>query len=432
MSSWGTKLPMMVHDVEAQLVEALPSSRGAKRRQGVVERFAAAFDETVGVHGPGRRSECGFDIRAGCGRARLPAMPRIRPLRVGTTVISPITRSRYTVREELGRGGFGIAYRAQTGRRRQVCLKITNDSVSWHREAYMAELLRGHPRVVQVREAFPILRRGHVRYAVAMELAEGTVADLVEGNPMRQRRVIAQTAGLLTALARLHDSGAVHRDITPYNVFVCPPNETLKLGDFGIARHGFNRRPVRADAFAPWFVDTDLYRGSQTRWSISDDLWQLGQLAAVLLTGVVRPIATREVRDLPCGDSVKYAIRRAIGEPAYRFSDAAAMSAALRRDTPLSFAPVRTLADKTVVFTGSLGRDLIRQQAVTLATKAGAAVLPNPSGLMDVLVVGETSPNWFAGEAGGVKILQTISLQEQGYPIKMITGNRFRRLVGMV
>ena len=107
------------------------------------------------------------------------------------------------------------------------------------------------------------------------------------------------------------------------------------------------------------------------------------------------------------------------------------MSAALRRDTPLSFAPVRTLADKTVVFTGSLGRDLIRQQAVTLARKSGAAVLPNPSGLMDVLVVGETSPNWFAGEAGGVKILQTISLQEQGYPIKMITGNRFRRLVGV-
>jgi eukaryotic-like serine/threonine-protein kinase len=272
---------------------------------------------------------------------------------------------------------------------------------------------------------------GQMQYAVAMELAEGTVADFAEDNPMRQSRVVAQMAGLLTAVARLHDSGAVHRDITPYNVFVCGPNETLKLGDFGIARHGFKRRPVRADAFAPWFVDTNLYQGSQTSWSVSDDLWQVGQLAAVLLTGVVRPIATREVRDLPCSDSVKYTIRRAIGEPAYRFPDAAAMSAALRRDTPLRFARLRTLNEKTVVFTGSLGRDLVRQRAAALAKKAGAQVLPNPSGMMDVLVVGDTSPNWFAGEAGGVKILETISLQEQGYPIKMITGNSFRRLAGV-
>ena len=356
-------------------------------------------------------------------------MAKVRPLRVGASVESPVTRSQYTVLEELGRGGFGIAYRAQKGRG-QVCLKITKDSVSWHREAYMAELLRGHPRVVQVREAFPIVEAGQVRYAVAMELAEGTAADFVDGNPMRQNRVIGQITGLLTAVARLHDSGAVHRDITPYNVFVCGPSETLKLGDFGIARHGFKKRPVRADAFAPWFVDTDLYQGSQTRWSVSDDLWQVGQLAAVLLTGVVRPIATREVRDLPCSDSVKYSIRRAIGEGAFRFPDAAAMSTALRRETPLMFSRLRTLTDKTVVFTGSLGGDLVRQQAASLAQKAGAQVLPHPSGMMDVLVVGDTSPNWFAGEAGGVKILETVSLQEQGYPIKMITGRQFRRLVG--
>lgn len=87
--------------------------------------------------------------------------------------------------------------------------------------------------------------------------------------------------------------------------------------------------------------------------------------------------------------------------------------------------------ERVLCFTGPLGRDLLRRDAAALAQQAGGRVLPNPSGKTDIVVVGDTAPNWTAGDDGGVKILETIALQEQGHPIKMITGKHFRALVGV-
>jgi BRCT domain type II-containing protein len=127
---------------------------------------------------------------------------------------------------------------------------------------------------------------------------------------------------------------------------------------------------------------------------------------------------------------MKLAIRRAIGEPVARFLDAQAMSAALGPDTTLHFADIRKLDGKNLVFTGPLGPGLKRKEAAALAKKRGANVLPDPSGSMDVLVVGNPSPNWIAGAAGGVKVLETLALMERGHRISFIDGAKFRRLVG--
>jgi serine/threonine-protein kinase len=356
-------------------------------------------------------------------------MASIAASRIGSRLVSPVTGKQYTIDAVLGVGGFGRAYRAKLGRR-HVCLKVTTDSASWHREAYIGELLDGHPRVVRLLEAFPLVRPGGIEYAIAMELAEGTVADAIEEDgPWSERRAVREVRGLLSAVARLHDSGAVHRDITPFNVFVCGPKRALKLGDFGIARHGAMGKGVRADAFAPWFVDTDIDWGSRQRWTFGDDLWQVGQIAVVLLTGELRPIRTREVKELDCSDGLKLAIRRAIGEPSQRFSGAQAMADALAHPHGLTFSRLSTLRGRTLVFTGPL--PIRRAEAERRARKAGAAVLDEASGRMDVLVVGNESPRWIAGSSGGVKVLETMALQERGYPIKMITGHHFARLVGM-
>ncbi len=352
-------------------------------------------------------------------------MKRLPRIRRGTTLTSPVSGRRYVVEDLLAEGGFGTAYVARRGRRR-VCLKLTADSLSWHREAYMAELLHGHPRVIQIHEAFPIYRGHRMLYAIAMELAYGAVADVVDGNPWREHRVVAQVRGLLTAIDHLHASGALHRDITPFNVYVVD-DDLLKLGDFGIARHG-PKKGVPADAFNPWFVDDDLFEGSRSRWTITDDLWQVGQLAAVLLTGDIRPIHTREVRDLPCSDGLKLAIRRAIGEPAQRYPDAKSLAVGLR-GTRLQFGRLRSLEARTISFTGPLG--ISRAEATRLARRAGARVIDSPSGALDALVVGDASPGWIAGTSGGVKILQVLALRERGYPITIITARHFLRLIGL-
>jgi serine/threonine protein kinase len=338
---------------------------------------------------------------------------------------SAVTSRKYVIEDVLAEGGFGTAYVARSGRRR-VCLKITTDSLSWHREAYMAELLHGQPRVIQVHEAFPVYRGRRMMYAIAMELAFGAVADVIDGNPWPERRVVAQVRGLLKAVDHLHASGALHRDITPFNVYVVDDN-MLKLGDFGIARHG-PKKGVPANAFNPWFVDDKLFEGSRRRWTITDDLWQIGQLIAVLLTGEIRAIHTSEVKSLPCSDSLKLTIRRAIGEPAHRYPDAKSFVAGLR-GAPLEFGRLRSLEGRTVSFTGPLG--ISRAHATRLARRAGARVIDSPSGALDALVVGDDSPGWIAGTSGGIKILEVLALRERGYPITMITARQFGRIVGL-
>jgi serine/threonine-protein kinase len=295
----------------------------------------------------------------------------------------------------------------------------------------MAELLGQHPRVVEVYETFPVISTKGVTFAVAMELAEGTLDEAIADRSWPEGKVRSEICGLLTAVGKLHASGAVHRDITPFNVFVCGPQQKLKLGDFGIARHGSHKKGVEAGTFAAWFVPGSVRWGDQVYWTSRDDLWQVGQLAAVLLTGALRPISTREVKTLPCSDGMKLAIRRAIGDPPQRFATAAAMIAAIKRSQGLTPSPVRSLKGRVIVFTGPLGAGLKRADAARLAERQGAVVLPQPSASMDTLIVGTTSPHYVAGSTGGVKVLETMALQDQGYKIDIVTGARFRKLIGM-
>ncbi|MCB9704992.1 MAG: protein kinase [Myxococcales bacterium] len=351
--------------------------------------------------------------------------------RVETKVIkSPESRRSYRLGELLGKGGFGTVWRCTTSALKgQLCLKLTRDQESWLREAYMAKLIGDHPRVVTVHEAFPVLEGGRVEYAVVMELAEhGTAADLVEREgPMPEARAVAEIGRLLGAVEELHASGALHRDITPYNVFACGPKKTLKLADFGITTHG-PRKGVAADAFAPWFVDRAIREEQRARWDLRDDLWQVAQVLAVLLSGKVEAIRAGDVRTIPASSSTRAVIARAIGDRAHRYESARAMADALRdAGPPPGPARPRSLKGRTIVFTGRLA--IPRAKAATLARKAGAAVMPSVNAETDLLVVGESS-RWGAGDAGGRKILAAAAKREGGRRIDWITGEWFLKLVG--
>ena len=340
----------------------------------------------------------------------------------------------YRLDRLIGKGGFGEVYLAtpipREGLPEQVCIKVSDRLSAWLREAYFAELLGRESRALRVFDRFAEVDGTRMRYCLAMEYAEhGDLgAWLARKGAQSERFVRREIAAILRALDILHRGQAMHRDLTPFNVFVCA-DEQLKLGDFGIAIHQLSRRGVTADAFNAFNAPTEIAWGHVRRWQQRDDIYQVGQIAAMLLRGdITRPMRSRDVRGLPCSDHLKEVIHRCLGARGKRYEAAGELIAALRqRPTAPHSSRVASLAGKRVAFTGFLSRP--RSEAIAAAKKAGAIVQAKPGQSTDVLVRGRPNALQIAGTVGGLKLMEIRRLAAQGHVVKVIGDAQFWRLV---
>ena len=341
----------------------------------------------------------------------------------------------YSLDELIGKGGFGEVYLATPTPRgalpEHVCIKISDRLSAWLREAYFAELLIREPRALRVFDRFAEVDGTRMRYCLAMEYAEhGDLgAWLKRKGPQSERVVRREIAAILGALDALHKGQALHRDLTPFNIFVCE-NEQLKLGDFGIAAHQLSRRGVTADAFNMFNAPTEIAWGKVRRWQQRDDIYQVGQIAAMLLRGdVTSPMRSLDVRKLPCSDHLKEVIHRCLGARGKRYEAADELITALRkRPKEVKLGRVADgLAGKRVSFTGFLSRP--RSEAIAAAKKAGAVVQSKPGQLTDILVRGRPNTLQIAGKAGGTKIMEIRRLAARGLPVRVIGERQFWKLV---
>ncbi len=263
-----------------------------------------------------------------------------------------------------------------------------------------------------------------------MEYAEhGDLGAWLERKgPQPERLVRREIAGILAVLDALHRGQALHRDLTPFNVFVCE-HEQLKLGDFGIATHQLSRRGVTADAFNLFNVPNEIAWGRVRRWQQRDDIYQVGLIAVMLLRGdIASPIRSRDVRTLPCSDHLKEVIHRCLGVRGKRYEAAGELITALAhpRQEP-RLGRVRGLAGKHLSFTGFLSRP--RSEAIVAAKRAGAIVQAKPGRTTDVLVRGRTNALQIAGKVGGLKLMEVRRLAARGHVVTVIGDRQFWRLV---
>jgi eukaryotic-like serine/threonine-protein kinase len=301
------------------------------------------------------------------------------------------------------------------------------------REAYFGQLLDGHPRAIRVYDAFPLVGgEGRVLYCLALEYArQGDLRAYLRANGKGWPESVArrEIAGILQVLGKLHRGQLLHRDLTPMNVFVCE-GRCLKLGDFGIVRQQSDRRGAVADALNPMTAPSDIVAGLAPKWQTRDDVYQVGQLLAMLVRGDARErVRTSEIRRLACSDHLKEIVYRCIGERRKRYESADELIEALR-NPPAVLKPgvLRTLKGVHLAFTGVLSKK--RRVARAAARKVGAVVHGMPSIRTTVLVRGRPNPRQAAGRDAGLKLMEIKRLRDKGHRITLLSEKQFWRLVG--
>ena len=373
--------------------------------------------------------------RAATGHGPIPRRPPL--LAVGAVVASPETGVEYQIERLLGQGGFGQVFLSRRlGRSADVpeavCIKVSDRIDSWVREAYFGRLLDDHPRAIRMFDAFPLVTAERpVLYCLALEYApHGDLSAFLyrDGRRWTEAAVRREIAGILEVLGKLHRGQLLHRDLTPVNVFVCE-GRRLKLGDFGIVRQQSDNRGITARTMNTLTAPSEFLEGAAPKWRARDDVYQVGQLLAMLVKGNAQArISTSEVRGLPCSDHLKEIIHRCIGERRKRYENANELIDALR--TPpasLKAGVLRSLKGVHLAFTGILSRR--RHEAAAAARRAGAVIHSGPSIRTTVVVRGKPNPLQAAGRQGGLKLMEIKRLREKGHRITLLNEKQFWTLV---
>lgn len=148
------------------------------------------------------------------------------------------------------------------------------------------EILRSlsHPNIVQLCESIESQDTVHL----VMELVKGSdLYDIIQTfGTLRPNLAGAIVGQILSAVAYLHSRGIAHHDIKPENVIVDYFSNKVKLTDFGSASKVTSMPGVAGtlNYMAPEILLN--MRGSNLPSDMSVDIWSIGVVAYMLLSGV--------------------------------------------------------------------------------------------------------------------------------------------------
>ena len=145
----------------------------------------------------------------------------------------------YSDEVEIGRGGFGVVYRArQNSLNRLVAIKVMPAATMseqtrkrFERECQAMAKLAEHPHIVSIYD-HGVTDETHRPYIVMEYVSGGSLADR---GAMAWQNAVEAGVRLCGSLETAHQAGIIHRDVKPENVLLTMFDQ-VKLADFGVAK----------------------------------------------------------------------------------------------------------------------------------------------------------------------------------------------------
>lgn len=196
----------------------------------------------------------------------------------------------YNRGKQLGSGAFATVYECEekaTGKHYAVkvissALLSKDNLVALEREIAILKRVT-HPNTVSLKALY---KSDSQIYLVMDLVAGGELFDRIK-LLLKYTEEDARTLlrNICSAIAYLHKQGIVHRDLKPENLLLenSTDHTSVKVADFGLARYFEEGAVMRTTCGTPAYIAPEMLEG--TSYGSSVDMWAIGMIAYILLTG---------------------------------------------------------------------------------------------------------------------------------------------------
>lgn len=190
----------------------------------------------------------------------------------------------YTIKQGLGRGGFGEVYRALSDGGKEVALKLIQRNLDIELRGVNHCLNLKHPNLMLL---YDVKETDAGDHWVVMEYVAGTSLDqaiAAHSQGMPADEVLGWLRGIGDGVDHLHERGIVHRDLKPSNLFM--EGGLVKIGDYGLSKFmSASRRSGQTGSIGTvHYLAPEVMKG---RYGKEIDLYSLGVILYEMLTGHV-------------------------------------------------------------------------------------------------------------------------------------------------
>jgi len=202
---------------------------------------------------------------------------------------------KYEIVQKLGRGAYGIVWKAIDKKTREVvalkkcfdAFQNATDAQRTFREIMFLQELNGHENIVRLLNVLKADNDQDI-YLIC-DYMESDLHAVIRANileDIHKQYIIYQ---LLKSIKYMHSGEMLHRDIKPSNLLLNSDCQ-VKVCDFGLARSVVQQNdnaqnPVLTDYVATrWYRAPEILLGS-TSYTKGVDLWSVGCILGELLSG---------------------------------------------------------------------------------------------------------------------------------------------------
>ncbi|MGL5803981.1 MAG: serine/threonine protein kinase [Xenococcaceae cyanobacterium] len=218
-----------------------------------------------------------------------------------------LRNNKYVLKQEIGKGSFGIIYLAvDRTLRRSVAIKTLDLPLRQHpnfhhfvRQFYTEAIVLAkfsHPNIIGVKDFFIENRLPYI----VMDYIPGQTLDriVLPDRPLPETTAIEYIRQIGAALQAVHNQGLVHRDIKPKNLILDRDRKQIIALDFGSARtFAPNKLELATNLVSDGYAPIEQYL-PEAELTPATDIYALAATLYTLLTGKIPPSSVSRYHNL--------------------------------------------------------------------------------------------------------------------------------------